>query len=84
MGIIEMILNLVLDVFSILLIIRIVMSFLNMGKYSSKIAEITYDITDVALKPIQKVLKPVQVGDYYLDFAPLVVLIIINILQNLI
>ncbi|MFP4456174.1 MAG: YggT family protein [Halanaerobiales bacterium] len=84
MGIINMFLNLILDVFSILLIIRIVMSFLNMGRHSSKIAEVTYDITDVVLNPIQKVLKPVRLGDYYLDFAPLVVLIIINIIQNLI
>lgn len=81
MNIIKMLLNIALDIFSVLLIFRIVMSFLNIGKHQNKIAEITYEVTDVVLSPIQRAIKPIQIGDYFLDFAPLIVLMLINILQ---
>jgi uncharacterized protein YggT (Ycf19 family) len=84
MGLIRGLINGVLDVVSILLIIRIIMSFLGFSKHSNRFTEITFEITDVILAPIQKIVGPIQVGNVLLDFAPLILLVLINIIQSFI
>lgn len=76
------VLNIILDVYSMVLLVRIVLSFIGMQRYANQVVRFIYDVTDITLKPIQKVLRPVAVGDVYLDFAPLIVLLIINIIQR--
>ena len=77
--------NFILDAYSFLLLVRILFSFVNQGNQGRRPHQIivfVYRITDVILKPVQKVIKPVLVGNMYLDFAPLIVLFLINMLQR--
>ena len=79
------IIGLILDLYSILLLIRILFSFATINVANTRqnnFIMIIKKLTDPPLKPFQRMIGPVQVGTMYLDFAPLIVLLIINILQN--
>lgn len=46
--------------------------------------EITMTITDVPLRAIRKVIRPVRIGSVQLDFSWTVVLLLISVLQSLV
>ena len=67
------------DVIYLLLIVRIILSWVNPDPYS-KIVQVIYKITDPILAPFKRL--PLQVGMF--DFSPIIAFIVINVLRNFI
>ena len=67
-----------LDIYSWILIIRVVMSWMNVNPYNP-IVRIIYAITEPVLAPIRRALP--SLGG--LDFSPMIVLIVIILLRSI-
>jgi YggT family protein len=48
------------------------------------VVEITMTVTDVLLKPIRKVIKPIRFGQVQLDFSWTVAILLVGLLQALV
>jgi len=46
--------------------------------------ELLWDVTEPVLRPLRKVLPPVQAGGLGLDFSPILVFVILGVLQSVI
>jgi YggT family protein len=80
--------NLLHQVFYWLLLLRIVFSFLRLGRdaHPTLLAarRFVYMMTEPLLAPLRKIIRPVHMGGgAYLDLSPLVALILINMLRGL-
>jgi len=71
--------NFVFDALNIILIIRIILSWLPHNRYHP-IIKFIYDITEPILKPFRNMIGPVQ----GIDLSPIIVFIILRVLQNII
>ncbi|MFP4416925.1 MAG: YggT family protein [Fibrobacterota bacterium] len=69
-----------LQLYEVLLIIRIVMSWIRPDPYHP-IVQWIYKLTDPVLEPIRRLLPIQGMG---IDFSPIVVFILINILKRLV
>ncbi|MBD3322368.1 MAG: YggT family protein [Chitinivibrionales bacterium] len=65
--------------YEIILIIRIVMSWMQVDPYHS-VTRFVYNVTEPVLEPIRRVLPANRIG---IDFSPLVVFILIAILRRI-
>ncbi|GEM_PF-5537632 len=74
-------LNLLLDGFSVILVIRVILPLLSMSRNHNTFTRIIYQYTDFILVPVQKYFPPMRINDISLDFAPLVILLVINVIQ---
>ncbi len=69
----------VLQLFQLVLLARVLMTWLPNLDRSNSLVQLVYDITEPVLKPIRDVLPP-SAG---MDFSPLVAFLIIYVLQTL-
>jgi YggT family protein len=83
------ILALVLQIYFLLLIFRFVMEWVFMYARSFRphgvlavALEITYTLTDPPLKAVRRVLPPLRIGNFALDLAFIVVIIVVQILAG--
>lgn len=82
--IIQQILCLLLTIYFIILIIRIVLSWVpSLPDPIQPLARGIYAATDPVLIPLRRILPPVQMGAVGLDLSPLVIFFAIAILQGL-
>jgi len=82
MGLIITIINLLFNVFYILLIVRIIFSFIQVSPYHptwGPIMRFVYETTEPVLAPVRR-LMPSMGG---LDFSPMIVLILASVLRNI-
>jgi len=70
----------VLSIFEVLLIIRIVLSWIHKER-AHKITIWICDVIDPILKPIQRILPGNSIG---IDFSPIIIFILIDLLKQLI
>ena len=81
----------VLDIFWVLMIVRLIADWVFMFRRSSKasgpiamLLEFTYTITDPPLKAIRRFLPPLRMGSIALDLAFIVLIIGVRILRTVI
>lgn len=74
---IALLLNLVFNVMYIVLVVRIVMSWVGADPYND-IARVIYSMTDPILEPFRRL--PLQLGA--VDFSPIIVFILLRVLQG--
>ena len=76
---IALLINLAFEALNILLIIRIILSWLPHNRYHPLI-NIIYEITEPILKPFRNMIDPIQ----GVDISPIIVFILLSFLRNLI
>ena len=82
MGLIITIIDLLFNVFYILLIARIVISFIRVSPYHptwGPIIRFIYETTEPVLAPVRNMLPPMG----GLDFSPMIVLILAGVLRSI-
>jgi len=70
--------NLILSVYEILILARVVMSWINMGPNS--LSDFVYRVTEPVLRPIRELI-PALAG--VIDLSPLVVFMLIDLIRRL-
>lgn len=79
MGIILTIINLLYWFFWILILIRVVVSFMRISPYQNDLVRLVYEFTEPVLEPIRRVLPPMS----GLDFSPLIALLLLDVLRRI-
>ncbi|MDW7651280.1 MAG: YggT family protein [Bacillota bacterium] len=82
------IIHLLHNIFYWLLLARVILSFLRLGRDANPtllhIVRIVYRLTEPILAPIRKVIKPVHLGGgSYLDLSPIVALLLLGVVRSL-
>lgn len=80
----------VLDVFRLVLLARVILEWVRESnpKFRPKgifliLAELTFTLTDWAIKPLSKIIKPVRVGGAYIDLSILALFVLLIVLETL-
>lgn len=80
----------ILDVFRLVLLARIILEWVRESnpKFRPKgifmiLAELTFTLTDWAIKPLSKIIKPVRVGGAYIDLSVLALFVLLIVLETL-
>jgi YggT family protein len=77
--IIQTLINLLFDIFYILIVIRAFLTYLPHNKYHALIKPV-YDATEPVLSPIRKGLPPSKIG---IDASPFIAIVIFYLLQQI-
>ena len=79
-----------LDIFRIVLLARIILDWVRAVNPAFKpkgifliLAELAYTLTDWAIKPLSKLIKPIKVGGGYLDLSIIALFVVLIILDRL-
>jgi len=79
-----------LDLFRMVLLARIILDWFRAfnPSFSPKgvfliLAELAYTLTDWAIKPLSKILKPVRVGGAYIDLSIIALFVLLIVLEAL-
>ena len=79
-----------LDIFRIILLARIILDWVRAMNPSFRpkgiflvLAELAYTLTDWAIKPLSKLIKPIKVGGGYLDLSIIALFVVLIILDRL-
>lgn len=78
MSTIFSVVNLLLNIYAIILLLRIMTSWMRLDPYNNEFVRILYALTEPVLEPIRAVLPPAGM----FDFSPLVATILIIALQQ--
>lgn len=71
-----------INIIEILILIRIVLSFLNV-RAGGVIIRFVYDMTEPVLGPARALIAKVGISTGMFDFSPIVAIIILGIIQNI-
>lgn len=78
----------VLDIFRIVLLARIILDWVRAMNPSFRpkglfliLAELAYTLTDCAIKPLSKLIKPIKIGAGYLDLSIIALFVVLIILD---
>jgi YggT family protein len=71
--------NLFFWIMSLLILVRVILSFLPQYRYS-QIGELVYGLTDPVMRPIQNVIPPIGM----IDISPFIAIILLQVLQALV
>lgn len=84
MFLVLVILRRALELYEILLILRIILSYfpISPGSPLEAVGRFLYNVTEPVLAPIRRIMPPIGVGGMGLDLSPMIVLIILGILVN--
>ena len=72
------VLTLLIQLYSFVILARVLMSWINIDPYSP-LARTIYDLTEPVLAPVRNLLPPAA----GLDFSPIIVIILLQVLQSL-
>ena len=72
-----LVINIFAELFFLALIIRIILSWIDVSPYNP-ISKITYQITEPLLKKIRQYIKPLGM----FDFSPMIAIIILEVIQR--
>jgi YggT family protein len=70
--------TLLIQLYSFVILARVLMSWINIDPYSP-LARTIYDLTEPVLAPVRNLLPPAA----GLDFSPIIVIILLQVLQSL-
>lgn len=79
------IVNSLLNVFYVLLVARIILSWfpIRPGGIIADIIEVLYTFTEPLLAPIRKLVPPIAMGMGYMDLSPLILMLLLNFLRRM-
>ena len=84
MGIFQSVLCIALDVFWVILILRIILSWVpSLPEPLLPVARFVRGVTDPLMLPLRGVLPPVQIGAMALDLSPLILFFGVSIIRSL-
>lgn len=79
-----------IDIFRLVLLGRIILDWVRVMNPNFRpkglvliLSELAYTLTDWAIKPISKVLKPIRMGGGYLDLSVLALFVVLIVLEAL-
>ena len=79
-----------IDIFRLVLLVRIILDWVRVMNPSFRpkglvliLSELAYTLTDWAIKPISKVIKPIRMGGGYLDLSVLALFVVLIVLEAL-
>lgn len=78
-------LALAIQIYYIILLARVILSWMNLWRQRGFIAQIgiiVYKLTEPLLQPIRKVLSPYQ-GNIGIDFSPLVLYLLLGVVERI-
>ena len=67
----------------ILILIRIIFSYLRIGPYSS-IGRIVYELTEPVLAPARKIIYKIGIDTGMFDFSPVLTILVLRIISSII
>ena len=81
--------DMLITIFYYLFIIRVILSFVSVNVHGNptlnKITELIWLVTEPVLRPFRRFIPPTTVGGgSYVDFSPIVALIVLNLIQRFI
>jgi len=79
------ILSSLFNVFYILLLARIVLSWFPMrpGGVLTDVLEVLYAITEPLLAPIRRLIPPIAMGGGYLDLSPMILIMLLSFIRGM-
>lgn len=91
MSIVGQVLYLALFIFFVLLIVRVVIDWVQVlsRQWRPKgavlvVAEIVYTVTDPPLRALRRVIPPLRLGQFAIDLAFIVLVLVVSIAMNLV
>lgn len=79
MGILITVINIVYWIFWLLILARVILSFVRISPYQNELVGIVYQVTEPVLEPIRRILPPMS----GLDFSPLIALLLLDVLRRI-
>ena len=84
MGIFEEVLCIALEIYWVILIVRIILSFVpSLPEPLLGVARVVRAATDPVLLPLRGMLPPVQMGSLALDLSPMILIFGVSIIRTL-
>lgn len=79
------IVNSLLNVYYVLLMARIILSWFPMrpGGVMADIIEVLYTLTEPLLAPIRRLVPPIAMGMGYMDISPLILMLLLSLLRGM-
>lgn len=72
----------IINIYDLLILIRCLLSFMAMGA-QNKFTDFIYGVTEPLLAPVRALLAKTPLGNMMLDFSPVVVILLLNLLLGL-
>ena len=79
-----------IDIFRVVLLVRVVLEWVRAmnPSFSPKgifliVAELSFTLTDWVIKPLSKIIKPIRLGGGYLDLSIMVLFVLLLVLDKL-
>ncbi|MBN1120401.1 MAG: YggT family protein [Anaerolineae bacterium] len=72
------VLILLIRLYNVVLLLRVMLTWLRISPYSNRFAKILYDLTEPVLEPIRAIIPPIAM----LDLSPLVVMLLLLALER--
>lgn len=72
----------IINIYDLLILIRCLLSFVAMGA-QNKFTDFIYGVTEPLLAPVRALLSKTPLGNMMLDFSPVVVILLLNLLLGL-
>lgn len=78
-------LSFVIGIYYYIVIARCVLSFFPQDApiHQNQIADYVYKLTDPILLPFEKFIPPIGLGGMYVDFSPIIVLVLLGFIQRI-
>lgn len=82
------IVNTLFQILQLLIFARIILSFIPFNPYQSsalnQVREVIWQMTEPIMEPFRRIIPPASMGGGYMDFSPIIVLILLRILRGVI
>jgi len=79
-----------LDIFRIVLIVRVILEWVRAMNPSFRpkgifliLAELAFTLTDWVIKPLSKIIKPVRIGGGYIDLSVIALFVLLSVFEGL-
>lgn len=79
-----------LDIFRVVLIVRVILEWVRAMNPSFRpkgifliLAELAFTLTDWVIKPMSKIIKPVRIGGGYIDLSVIALFVLLSVLEGL-
>jgi len=79
MDILIRIIDLIYWAFWLLILARVILSFIRISPYQNELVRLVYTVTEPVLEPIRRILPPMS----GLDFSPLIALLLLDLLRRI-
>ena len=79
-----------IDIFRVVLLVRVVLEWVRAMNPSFRpkgifliVAELSFTLTDWVIKPLSRLIKPVRIGGGYIDLSVIAIFVLLSVLEAL-